>query len=355
MKKNHIDENIKSIFNNKHDKIHPTFIPSDTLPGNHISDVVGTTINGSTISKRFVQNMIIQPQKKKINYDIAKNMKIESHIDKNETNYAKKRNDFITQVFYKRLHKSFMLNLSYLAKKDEDSYRFQIQQLEYQTKISDNIRNFYETSLCYRQQHLAKNTPLTKKRITNSTAGIGTKKRHKIEMCKANHGHIPMKLSERQKCGVYLTGLPVNTDKNDLEILLNKLFGVYGNVISVILYIDKLSGARKGDGLVLYHISDSEDWHVSNISVFLDMVSSQLNDTKLPCGSKIFVEAADLEYKIRNEKSFIYKPISRSYETGTQIKSYSSERKISRLVPRDINIDGSSEGDDLDVFFASLE
>lgn len=104
-----------------------------------------------------------------------------------------------------------------------------------------------------------------------SKSGIGTKSRQKIERTKRKEGHVVIDTSKQRelRCAVYITGLPVEVGEEKegsiSEDGLSALFGSYGTIKRVTLYVDRRTGRRKGDGLVVYDIpklagSGSSGW-----------------------------------------------------------------------------------------------
>jgi hypothetical protein len=134
--------------------------------------------------------------------------------------YAQKRFAFF-QRHQQKLDNALINNLKYLIDKDEGL----LQQIQEVQKIT------------------------VKQNVLHSVAGIGSKERKYVQNQLKRKGHNVS--SNLNNCGVYITGLG-DGDDIDIENTLRTLFGSYGKVSNIKLYEDKITKARKGDGLVLY-------------------------------------------------------------------------------------------------------
>ena len=129
-----------------------------------------------------------------------------------------------------------------------------------------------------------------------SKSGIGTKSRQKIERTKKKEGHVAIDGSRQRelRCAVYITGLPVG-EGTISEDDLAALFGSYGTVKRTTLYVDRRTGRRKGDGLVVYDVpklAGNGDGGSSGWKAAEDMVRSvceQVSDNYVLCRNILLV------------------------------------------------------------------
>jgi hypothetical protein len=133
--------------------------------------------------------------------------------------YVERREKF-SQKHNLKLQHALLKNFSYVMRRDAQDSQILMSQIK---------------QVDYRQHQMSQK---------RSTAGIGTKEQvrsfQKSELCPT--------------IGFYLTGLPT-THNPGLEETLRTLFGAYGSVNKVIIYTDKRTKKRKGDGLILYQSS----------------------------------------------------------------------------------------------------
>jgi len=340
--------------------------------------------------------------------------------------YAEKRKQYLQNVHSKRLHLSLLKNLDYLVKKDEEVHLIQMQ----------HLNNYYDQKRTNQQQQ-QKKLQNTSKGIFISMGGIGSKDRNKMDRNLKRKGHVVSNHHHNSKkncCGVYITGLSkglkptavtqekygtneqTQHDHDNEEMIVKQLFESYGKIDRLTLYVDKKTGCRKGDGLVLYdwdQIKKEKYGSGSNSNVndnasagltlgadklsttegieegdnsrnymdsFLKLVCSQLNGVELPCGSIITAEPADMDYKNKKcKKSNIAGDQPKQGDGGNRIsndknqnvcnknecdnklktdesKNLQNEIKNHKSNEREIQNedDAEEEEEDLDDFFASL-
>ena len=71
------------------------------------------------------------------------------------------------------------------------------------------------------------------------------------------------------------------------------LFGSYGAVLGTVLYSDRRTGRRKGDGLVVYRMPPAGPGAAQDL---VRAVCRQMNGAELGSGGRISVEPADADY-----------------------------------------------------------
>lgn len=202
--------------------------------------------------------------------------------------YAQKRKHFLSTAHCPRLHASLLKNLNYLVEKDTELHQRQLQTLQQTMDRSVGLKLHNDRVLSERQSQLRQKgqgqVQKTRKRnrfgeIPKALSGIGTQER---------------KNAQRHNVAVYISGLSVgnSTDKmkqdevkgskSDSENVLRQLFGSYGIISRVMLYVDKKTGRQKGDGLVVYDYPKSDGDGNDSGSMnhghdsFLEMVCSQV-------------------------------------------------------------------------------
>ena len=201
-----------------------------------------------------------------------------------------------------------------------------------------------------------------------SMAGIGTKSRKKIERTKKKEGHVVIDTSKQRelRCAVYITGLP--TDPTTMnEDTLAALFASYGDIKRVQLYVNRRTGRRKGDGLVVFDAPSgggTSAWKASEDMV--QAVCEQMSGAQLGCGSQISVEPADAEYKasgrsVKTSESGHYGPAS-AMDSEAEVGINEEQSKgnegggtedKSKFAEKNVEGEAGAE-DDLDDFFDSL-
>jgi hypothetical protein len=189
-----------------------------------------------------------------------------------------------------RKHLAMLRNLEYVAMHED----MKIQSLQSQATLARTREDAHRQQASfaiklrtqYAASHAAAIAATTSTTNFVSSAGIGTKKRRKVERQKEREGHVARGAAvkndtengtklRKDTVAVYVSGLivPITNDADTIQ-LLNDLFGSYGEVVRVHLYRDKQKPDKpyKGDGLIIFRYPSLE----SNASDMLTNVCIQV-------------------------------------------------------------------------------
>ena len=196
-------------------------------------------------------------------------------------------------------------NLEHVSLVEDERIRQKLDQVEQVKTLEQQIEGRYNQRLESRQQQRRTNNN-NQNDINTSGAGIGTKQRNRAEK-KRKRNALPSSLlseEEKNKCrdiggdsdciinnnkgnshsmssssssvAIYVSNLPKDDGSTDGENIIKELFGSYGSIRKVHFYLDKISGRKKGDALVIYSLQEGEDE-----GFFLESVCSQVCTTIL--------------------------------------------------------------------------
>jgi hypothetical protein len=224
----------------------PTFIPSSSQCEDFIEEKVSSSIDSDGQSKESLHEGI-----KKAKAIAARFSNEISTVPREDASYpyAQKRFVFFQQ-HQQKLDNALVKNLKYLLDKDEGL----LQTIQEAQKIT------------------------VKQNLFRSVAGIGSKERRSVQNQLKRKGHDLS--SNLNNCGVYITGLG---DVDDMENVLRTLFGSYGTISTIKLYEDKVTKARKGDGLVMYDWASVRKQRIASgddrddPGAFISLVCSQVS------------------------------------------------------------------------------
>jgi len=166
-----------------------------------------------------------------------------------------------------RFHKAMLKNFEYVAKKEEQRYERQLQQIQ-QTKDMELQLNQHQSNILQQRQQ----SQQKKQQHFSTKAGIGTARRQQLESCKQQKGHS-VKIQQQQGIAIYFSGLP--TDGSIQQVHLQQLFSSYGPIQKIHLYRNKRTNQMKGDGLIVYE-DNYEDGAIKK-ETLLDTVCSQVS------------------------------------------------------------------------------
>jgi RNA recognition motif-containing protein len=105
------------------------------------------------------------------------------------------------------------------------------------------------------QQYQRRHDPVMNK----SQAGIGTEERHRVEekIQKRRGPNHSNNASSSDSVAIYVSNLTPDGSAND--DLLRELFSSYGEIRKIHFYVDRDTGRRKGDALVIYSLRQDQD------------------------------------------------------------------------------------------------
>jgi hypothetical protein len=182
-----------------------------------------------------------------------------------------------------RKQRALFKNLRYVARLEEERLVQQLEEVQQIKTLEQQIDERYQQKMEHRQNLRKKN----KKNIINngsnnintSGAGIGTKQRRKAE-AKRQKTALPPSLRKNHTKGnrgggggnnnnggdnngsgsvaIYVSNLPTDGSFDD-EATIRGLFSAYGSLRKVHFYMDKTTGKKKGDALVIYSLKEGEE------------------------------------------------------------------------------------------------
>jgi hypothetical protein len=205
--------------------------------------------------------------------------------------------------FEERIKRALFRNLEHVSLIEDERIRQKLDQVEQVKTLEQQIEDRYNQRLESRQ-HQRRTNNKNQNDINTSGAGIGTKQRNRAEK-KRKRNALPSSLREEEKnknrdiggddcvinsnksnpstlsssssVAIYVSNLPKDDGSTtDGENIIKELFGSYGSIRKVHFYLDKISGRKKGDALVIYSLQEGEDE-----GSFLESVCSQVCTTIL--------------------------------------------------------------------------
>ena len=190
-----------------------------------------------------------------------------------------------------------------MARLEEERLLQQLDQVQQVKTLEEQIEERYHQRLESRSQiqnkHKNKNKNNGSNDINTSGAGIGTKQRRRAEQ-KRKRTALPPSLrnnnNNKNRSGddngsgsgsgsvaIYVSNLPVVDDNersnnfDEEDTMIRALFGSYGSIRKIHFYVDKTTGRRKGDALVIYSLNLKEQGEQDNeASSLTESVCSQV-------------------------------------------------------------------------------
>ena len=157
---------------------------------------------------------------------------------------SRKRKDCMEQ-FNERKRLVLLKNLEYVARVQDERLRDHLAQVQ---EAQEYERRFYSLHQTILQKRTQENAP---NRLTQ--AGIGTQQRQTVEQ---KRKQVTAKKSD-DSLAIYVWGLP--TDGSVTQEVLQALFGHFGTLRKIHIYVDKQTGDLKGDALVIYQITNDQE------------------------------------------------------------------------------------------------
>ena len=162
---------------------------------------------------------------------------------------------------------ALLKNLEYLARVEDERLQAQLQKMQDTERLERDMHNHHERILEQR-----KNGGATFRNGTSSSAGIG----HSDRPRKRPHPSSSATTND-SSLAIYVSGLP--TDGSVSQDFMRSLFGPFGTLRKIHFYVNKQTGALKGDCLVIYQVrsatGDSADQQLK-CKELSDMVCSQV-------------------------------------------------------------------------------
>ena len=149
------------------------------------------------------------------------------------------------EQFNERKRLVLLKNLEYVARVQDERLRDHLAQVQ---EAQEYERRFYSLHQTILQKRTQENAP---NRLTQ--AGIGTQQRQSVEH---KRKQLTAKKSD-DSLAIYVWGLP--SDGSVTQEVLQALFGHFGTLRKIHIYVDKQTGDLKGDALVIYQITNDQE------------------------------------------------------------------------------------------------
>jgi hypothetical protein len=193
---------------------------------------------------------------------------------------SRKRKDCLEQ-FKERKRLILLKNLEYVARVQDERLREHLAQVQEAQEYERRFNSLHQRILQKRTEENAPNM-LTQ-------AGIGTQERQTVEH---KRKQATAKKSD-DSLAIYVCGLP--TDGSVTQEVLQALFGNFGTLRKIHMYVDKQTGDLKGDALVIYQITNDQEKNE-----LLESVCSQVRASTDRCVSACTIlcasERVDVDY-----------------------------------------------------------
>jgi len=194
----------------------------------------------------------------------------------------KRRRRHCLDRFEERIKRAFFKNLEHVSCIEEERLKHQIQNIDKAKTLEQQLQDRYDQRMEARQQQQRrrKNANNNNKNDINlCAAGIGTKQRNRAEK-KRKQTALPSSLRNEQQnsrdsggdkqssssssssssVAIYVSCEGGSSPHGVVEeAILKALFESYGSIRKIHFYIDKKTGTKKGDALIIYSLQDGED------------------------------------------------------------------------------------------------
>ena len=199
-------------------------------------------------NNRFIYGSVGHDQYQTINASVDASLG-RNYTDTLAAEYSTKRRAF-WERFEMRKRKATMKNLEFVAQRQVELANQRIAQLE-ETRIQEREIESYHDAMFKSRANASKSMRMS------SVAGLGTQERHAQEQ---KRKQVISKASDTA-LAIYVAGLVADDGppNKSTEETMRALFGCYGEIRKIHFYLDKQTGKRKGDALVIYNLSANND------------------------------------------------------------------------------------------------
>jgi hypothetical protein len=208
--------------------------------------------------------------------------------------YRKRRLVFAEQ-FEHRKQEALLRNLEYVARQQIERSKERLAQLDATRMYEQQVTSHHEAMMKSRSQS------------NHHHAGIGTQKRQREEQKRIRS--LPKALSSNDNSvAIYVAGISTRTNSSNgtttksnttTEEMMHSLFGCYGKLRKIHFYVDKHTGKRKGDALVIYDVDTKDDHPMEARNSLIDSVCSQVRGTDHHSGGSV-LDVWRLVYPVLN-------------------------------------------------------
>jgi len=148
---------------------------------------------------------------------------------------------------------ALLKNLEYLSRVEDERLQERLLKIQQAQELERHME------LQHKRRHESNARTGIGVNSRQSQAGIGTQQRQRVQEEQRNQYGPAAKRNEfaSESVAIYVANLP--RDGSADEELMRGLFSSYGNIRKIHFYVDKRTGQRKGDALVIYSLQQGQD------------------------------------------------------------------------------------------------